>query len=342
VKILSFCLIEGKSSLSCHNIENGRWYHLQRTVSVETKTHAAFVTMGIFERAIASILKACSLGCFDYKAFLLDKTVALLDRANVENLGSKVSNIANSVGSSSSSSFHSRAERKTHVSVPAECLRDAYPSFAVYRKERESLGEPVDLIIGRGTKIETGTPKLNEQRQIDQHRMKPYHPFTIDSNPSQCPDLNRSILIAELPEFPDSSVDDIYLERIHPYQVWSNLRLYYHAFRILKEDGTLVIDFNDGMRSKEHRENQILVFNDTFRELGIMLLAKLADKSFSRNDLDVPKFVCVKYGNQIPTKLMPRYLLEKNKALENKLKELHQQYAARDGNGKLLIPSISW
>ncbi|MDP1607719.1 MAG: hypothetical protein Q8L98_00185 [Chlamydiales bacterium] len=326
MKVLNFCLIENKTSLGSQDIESGRWYHWERTVYVETKTHAAFVTMGIFERAIAEILKTCSLGYFDYKAFLLDKIIGLLGEADVENPDFKVNNRANLIGSLSSCCPDFRIEEKAHVPASTKLLRDTYPSFAAYREERESLNEPVDLVIGRGTRIRGTTPNLNNQRNINKNVTKSYRPFTMDCNSDELPDLVRSITAVKLAEFDDSSVDDIYLERIYP-PIWGDLEIYFHAFRILKKDGTLVIDFNDGMHSQQQREAQIQTLNQEFIDLEMLLLASLADESYSRSDLNnSQKFVCIKIGDEFsPLQLTPRELSWRNLALKEKIKQASQR-----------------
>ncbi len=215
----------------------------------------------------------------------------------------------------------------------ANRLRELYPTFEAYRQEREASDEPVDLIIGRGTRIYGNDPILHSTRfheTFEFERERPYQPFTIDTDANREPDL--LIGATQLTKaLPDASVDEIYLERVFP-AIYANMRFYYEAARVLKVGGQIIIDYNDGFLSKEAREKIKKLIQNSFQELGLPFFVdhyeadnKTCQKKYTRNNLDdCAKLVCLKCDELvIPTKQNEQrfrgLLLQSTKALEEEI-----------------------
>lgn len=179
-----------------------------------------------------------------------------------------------------------------------------YQSFEEYVKIR--IDNPIDLIVGRGNINDSSYPRLVDSRYVlSTETMMSYQPYTVDIDKNSLPDLVASITnIQEMKYFPDNSVDDIYLERIFP-PLYKNLNVYIVAIRILKLGGTLVIDFNDGVKSNDQRKKQIQSLEDAMNFLNIPFnISLLKGKLPKRNDLeDLDKIYCFKADNIDPLKL---------------------------------------
>jgi hypothetical protein len=188
-----------------------------------------------------------------------------------------------------------------------DVLRVKYPSFEMYQQERNDQGDPVDLIIGRGTRHTTSNPKLNETRYLFfEQTYRPYRPFTVDINPAVEPDFEGSVIdLKQMGYFPDASVDDIYLERLFPPSMLIDVQIYCNAARILKLFGTLIADFNDRKRTEFERQKQVEGIRSIFADLHLPFKIALDDPKKPRNDLSSCGFICTKYEdfdqNSLPT-----------------------------------------
>lgn len=327
MKILA--LIDKRESVNSKlhlQIQQGRFYHAYRINLVKSDTKLAVVSINIFERSLAILLKAV---CIDYKKFVVNRAIKKMGDCQETFKDQNVNpglNFQADHQPPTLQPLQPKLQRQTSNSRPVSHIqpetiisRPIYSSFSIYRQEREEQGEPVDLLIGRGTLINACTPKLNGRRYVLETGMnKSYHPFTVDADSDVLPDFKASITnLEQMAYFPDESVDDIYLERIYPASTLRNAGIFFNAARILKKAGTLVVDFNDGYHTDMERKKQIEAMRSVFDEFRIPFTINVAMRnSDSRSDLDFPKFVCIKYDDFDPT-----YLLEKSRLFRLRLFE---------------------
>lgn len=283
-------------------IQKGKWYHYSRICFVKSGTESAIASLNIFERALASLSKIVHL---DYKQFAVKRAIQGMREKEITNTTQAI------LSSTMSTSVEPRQEPQASSLFPIEepvPSRPIYLSFSAYRQEREDRGEPVDLIVGRGTQLEArqATQKLTEQRYFRGTENKPYHPYTIDINPDLRPDYKAAIdNLKEMAYFPDESVDDIYVERIFPTTILQDMRLFVNAARILKTGGTLLADFNDGRRSEEVRKKQVEIWQAIFDEYQIPFdIQADLNNTHARSELNSQKFVCTKKADFDPTFIM--------------------------------------
>lgn len=302
-------------------IQEGRWYHMSRVMIVKSDTKVAVVSMNIFERALAILLSAF---CIDYALFKVNK---LIDSMECEKLTCAAQVVLSSESHSRVKSQLSHIEIPRPISPSQVAIRPVYPSFASYRQEREAKGESVDLIVGRGTiNPRYVNPTLKDHRYF-QGKKYSYQPFTIDCDPNTLPDFKADVTKPKtMASFPDQSVDEIYLERLFPPNFLYDVGLFYNAARILKVEGILIADFNDGMKSNEVREKQLTPIRAVIEELNLPLIITTSlDNKYSRNDIQgSQQFVCIKYGE-----VGPEFseLLKDNRLLKasNRIKDLLRQ-----------------
>lgn len=252
--------------------------------------------VGLADRSLSGVSEVSSPS-------FVKSSSALISNVSIENSGRLVENQRKGVSGEcqhedSSLSFSSTTGLlATVTSIQlTQVSRLPFSSFHEYQYQQQQQNRPVDLIIGRG-RVTACVPVLNAERYvISTQNMAPYDPFTIDIASSQKPDQIANFLSKEELSFlPDSSVDDIYLESVFPL-LWRDFRTYLNAARILKVDGTLLIDFNDEYRSDDQRTEYMEVLNRFFYSQNIPLTASLATELEGRNNqAGSKKFVCTKY-----------------------------------------------
>ena len=191
-------------------------------------------------------------------------------------------------------------------------------AFLAYQQSQQAAGGLVDLIVGRGrTECPNKYPILVEERydSIREERCI-YNPLTLDLSKIENPDCEANFSLLKQMEFiPDSSVDEIYLERLHPPILSKKPEIgqFINAARILKEGGSLRADFNDSESIEEHKR-RINTLNTFFNKYSIPLTAELASNKGNnrRNDICFyDTLVCTKYTEYTPRQI----LLDKPPAL---------------------------
>lgn len=237
--------------------------------------------------------------------------------------------------STCTSKFHQAQRESTkasrHVLEELERLRP-WPTFSEYQTFQKENGNPVDLIVGRGTKnnyADKYSPQLYLKRPIldewgcHSDQLLPYNPYTIDILPAALADSQADISAPRgMTAFPVASIDEIYLERLYPLFTQSCIHTYANAARILRVGGILIVDCNGLCRLSEEKE-MAQEFAAILQEAGLPLgvyrgnivRSELFGKPFEKG-----KFAFIKFDHFDNFLFDPHVLRKAHRALQRACK----------------------
>ena len=211
--------------------------------------------------------------------------------------------------------------------------------FLKYQKEQEKSQLPVDLVLCRGKVVTSDYPHLLSTRySSDKKEQIAYNPLHVDLDKGAQPDIQANISSQDMECFPDSSIDDIFMERVFPSSVQLDIFTYFHITRILKVNGTFIMD-KSSLCDSSQMEKVGLMLQDIFIKCNIPLMLTKTDvrRNNERPDLRIA-FIKTDEFNSLDQK----YIRKKGRAINAyMMRALGGFIHTTDGTSRLKNPKLS-